>query len=100
VADVVKLVREGRAQFWSFGDGAITTELHDFPRMRAVHFWTISGAMADCLALENDILPWAMEQGCTMATATGRRGWGRVAGPTGWRSQPHMFNFYKPLSSC
>jgi hypothetical protein len=65
--------------------------------MKAVHFWLISGDLKDCLALEDDILPWAREQGCSVATATGRLGWGRVAAPTGWRK--HRYTFVKDLAS-
>lgn len=96
VDDVVKLVADGRAQFWANEDGAIITEVHNFPRLKAVNFWLISGELRDCLALEDDVLAWAKNEGCTVATATGRKGWGRVAAPTGWR--PHMYTFYKVLS--
>lgn len=95
IEDVVDMVRRGRAQFWTNGDGSIVTEIHEFPRLRSVHYWLISGRLPDCLALEDDINAWAMEQGCTMATAIGRRGWGRVAAPTGWRE--FYPNFIKPL---
>jgi hypothetical protein len=95
VGDVVELIEAGKAQLWNYGDGTIVTELHCYPRRKDVHFWTISGALRDCLALEHEILPWAIEQGCAVATACGRKGWGRVAAPTGWR-QWHP-NFYKPL---
>ena len=95
LADVAKDIRDGKAQWWSNGDGMIVTEVHTFPLLKAVHFWLIAGALRDCLALEHDILPWAIEQGCTVATACGRKGWGRVAAPTGWR-EFHP-NFWKPL---
>jgi hypothetical protein len=85
VNDVVQLVRDGKAQFWDRGDGSILTELHDFPRLKAVHFWTISGVLRDCLDLEDEILAWARAEGCAVATACGRPGWGRVAAPTGWK---------------
>jgi len=95
VEDVVDLIRMGKAQMWERGDGCIVTEVHTFPLFQAVHFWLISGELRDCLALEHDILPWAIENGCTVATACGRRGWGRVAAPTGWRE--FYPNFIKPL---
>jgi hypothetical protein len=85
VNDVVGMIKDGRAQFFSNGDGNIVTELHRYPNFSAVHFWLISGELRSCLALEHEILPWAIENGCSIATATGRRGWGRVAAPTGWR---------------
>lgn len=96
IEDVVDMVRTGRAQFWTNGDGSIVTEITQFPRLRAVHYWLISGRLHDCLALEDDINAWALEQGCGIATAMGRRGWGRVAAPTGWREW--YPNFIKILS--
>lgn len=95
LSDVVELIEAGRAQFWQNDEGAIVTEIHDFPLLKAVHFWLISGELKHCLALEHDILPWAIERGCTVATACGRKGWGRAAAPTGWR--PWFPSFWKPL---
>jgi hypothetical protein len=95
VQDVVKCVREGSAQFWSHGDGLIVTELHSFPRMKAAHYWLISGALPDCLALDDPISQWAIREGCSVATATGRKGWGKAGAPYGWK--PHMYTFVKDL---
>ena len=95
VDDVVALVKEGKAQYWEHGDGIVVSEIHEFPKLKAIHFWLVSGDLRDCLALENDVLPWAREQGCTIATACGREGWGRVLAPIGWRKwRP---NFMKQL---
>jgi len=96
LADVIDLVKSGKAQFWENGDGAIVTEIHEYPRLKAVHYWLISGALQDCLDLDRDIVSWAVgEHGCTEATAVGRKGWGRVSASLGWR--PHMYTFHKPL---
>jgi hypothetical protein len=97
LADVVGLIREGRAQLFENEGGVIVSEVHRFPRFSAIHFWLIAGEKQACLALEHEVLPFGIEHGCTMATATGRSGWGRIAAPTGWRPQPHSFCFYKPL---
>lgn len=93
VSDVVAMVQEGRARFWPNGDGSIVTETVQYPRFKAINFWLISGRLEDCLALEEEVLDFGREQGCTVATAAGRRGWGRVA-PT-WRYHSHQF--WKPL---
>jgi hypothetical protein len=101
VDDVVQLIKEGKAQFWppdGSGDGLIITELHTFPKLKAVHFWLLAGVLRDVLALEDQIIEWALGEGCSMATATGRLGWGKVSSPRGWLPQPHMFNFYKRLA--
>jgi hypothetical protein len=95
LGDVATLIKQGSAQWWDNGDGMIVTEIHALPLLKQVHYWLIAGELKSCLALEHEINPWAIEQGCTVATACGRRGWGRVAAPTGWR--PWHPNFYKPL---
>jgi len=96
--DVIDLVRKGDAQFWENGDGTIVTEIHSYPRLKAISFWLMSGTIPDCMALEDDILAWARTEGCTMAISTGRKGWLYHARKTGWRVRPHMFPVYKPLT--
>lgn len=95
VADVVQMVREHRAKYWPNGDGMVITELNTFPNFKTCHYWLISGVLKDCLALDAEISAWARDEGCSFATATGRKGWGRVAAPYGWR--PHMHTFIKDL---
>jgi hypothetical protein len=97
IADVMALVEAGNARFWEWRDGFIITEIHSFPRMKAGHYWLLSGCLRDVLALEHEVNPWLIEQGCTVATACGRKGWARAAAPIGWRPSPHLFNFHKTL---
>lgn len=96
VEDVVDQVRRGEAQFWSDDDACIVTEVLRYPLLKAINFWLISGELRSALALEPRILEFARDEGCQLAIANGRRGWGRVAAPTGWRE--HSFNFIKPLT--
>jgi hypothetical protein len=97
VEDVAALVKSGLAQFWEYGDGFVVTEIHDAPRLKAIHYWLVSGDLRDCLALQREIDPWAIEEGCTRATAAGRRGWLRALEPDGWKPQPNWFGAYKTL---
>jgi hypothetical protein len=96
LGDVVALIREGKAQFWSNGDGCIVTEVHTFPLRKDIHYWLLFGAKREVLALEDEINEWAIGQGCSVATACGRPGWGRLAAATGWR--PWWPNFWRPLT--
>ena len=95
LADVVALIREDKAQWWDWRDGMVVTEVHDYPRRKAVHYWLVGGALRDCLALEHEINPWAIERGCSVATASGRRGWSRVLPASGWHVGD--LNYWKPL---
>ena len=95
ITDVVEMIKAGRAMLWEKKDGCIITEVFETPLRKSVNYWLIFGDLRDCLALEDEINPWAIEHGCTVALATGRKGWGRVAAPTGWK--PWLPNFYKTL---
>ena len=90
------MCEEGRAQFWTNGDGNIVTEIETYPRLRAIRFWLIAGELKQCLALEPRIEAWARKQDCTVAIAMGRPGWGRVAAATGWK--PWWPSFQKRLA--
>ena len=90
-ADVVQGVKEGRFQWWGNGDGHVVSEILTFPRYKAVNYWLVFGALRECLSLEHEVNAFAVEQGCTMAFAAGRRGWGRAAAPTGWRLNGYQF---------
>jgi hypothetical protein len=95
IEDLVRLHDEKKIQWWTEGDGSIITEIHDYPRRRAVHYWLLSGDLRDVLGLEERVNAWAVSEGCTIATAVGRPGWGRVAHRTGWR--PWWPTFQKVL---
>jgi hypothetical protein len=95
IADVAAAVRNGEARLFENDGGVIVAQLNSFPRLKTVSFWLIFGELKACLALEHEVLPWAVESGATVATACGRPGWGRVAAPTGWK--PWRPNFYKTL---
>lgn len=91
IGDIVEGVGQGRFKWFDNGEGHIVAEIMQFPRLRAVNYWLIFGELRHCLALEHEVQPWAIENGCTMAMACGRRGWGKVAAPTGWEPWAHTF---------
>jgi len=97
VLDVIERCEDGRAQIWENQDGCIVTEIERFPLVSAVRYWTISGNLPDCLALDERISKWAISQGCTIGFASGRKGWLRAGAPYGWRL--HGYNFFKELAS-
>ena len=75
VADVLDRIGQHKAACWPNGDSVVVTEVLDFPRLRAVNYWLVSGRLAECAELQPEIDAWALEQGCSVATATGRLGW-------------------------
>lgn len=99
-ADVLDRVREGRAQCWNNGDSITITEILVYPRLKACNYWISSGNLHECLALQPTINAWAIEQGCSIATLTGRMGWLRVAKlPIGDGWQPQGVKLVKSLQA-
>jgi hypothetical protein len=97
LADLAAMVHKGEAQWWGDGDGMIVTEIHTYPKLKALSYWLIAGELGACLSMEDEINAWGIEQGCTVAVSTGRKGWVRAAAKTGWKPRPHMFPVWKPL---
>jgi len=91
VDDVLRMLDEGTAKCWTEGDGIIITTIDIFPRERAVHYWLAAGNLRDCLALEERINQDSVDRGCTIATVTGRKGWGPYGAKTGWKLRGYLF---------
>jgi hypothetical protein len=97
-ADVLDRVREGRARCWPSGDSIVITEVLVFPRARVCNYWIGVGNLRECSELQPEIDAWAVEQGCSVATATARMGWLRVIKTPlgeGWR--PAGIKYVKDL---
>jgi hypothetical protein len=78
-------VVDGDAQVWHEDDAVFVTEIHDTPGHRELHFWLAAGTLdEDMFSLANKVMDWGRDQGCTVATLNGRRGWERTLKRTGW----------------
>lgn len=99
VADVLDKVREGRAQYWESGDCTVVTEVLSYPRLKACNYWLVSGSLSDGEEMQRDIDAWAFEQGCSVATATGRMGWLRITKtrPIGGGWKARGVAFWRPI---
>jgi hypothetical protein len=98
VDDVMDKVRANRAVCWSNGDSVIVTEVLVYPRLRACNHWIMSGNLHECAALLPTIDAWAIDEGCSVATATGRMGWLRLSRtPLGSDWKPAGVKFVKDL---
>ncbi len=89
IADVMQRIDENRACCWTNGDSVVVTEILVFPRLRAVNYWIVAGKLQECAVLQPDIDAWAVSEGCSVATATGRMGWLRLSETplgAGWKA--------------
>jgi hypothetical protein len=100
ISDVMDKVRENRAQCWPNGDSVTITEILVYPRLKACNYWLSCGNLRECLDLEPTINAWAIEQGCAIATITGRMGWLRLSQmPLGAGWKPQGIRLVKSLQS-
>lgn len=89
--DVLAEVLAGEAQFWPGERSAVVTEMHEHPRLRAVHLWLCGG---DLTELVEGMLPaieaWARANNCSRLSTCGRKGWDRVLKPKGFEPAFHV----------
>lgn len=85
VADVERLVDEGKCQFWPGHGACVVTEIDTYPQRKVLHFFLAAGNSPALEAMQDGIIAWGREQGCTLARFVGRRGWERTfMARTGW----------------
>ena len=78
LADVLRLVAEGEAQFWPFEDAAIVTEIVRYPQRTILRFWLAGGKLQTLLNAEPEVIVWSKQWGCNGVEIIGRRGWNRA----------------------
>lgn len=78
LADVLRLIAEGEAQFWPFDDAAIVTEIVKYPQRTVLRFWLAGGKLETLLKAEPEIVEWSKQWGCDGVEIIGRRGWNRA----------------------
>lgn len=97
--DVKALVDAEKAQFWPGINSCVVTQIDYQPRRRVYNIFLAGGDLAEIERMTPLILQWGYEQGCTVATFTGRRGWERTfLTRTGWT--PEMTMFAKELGGA
>jgi hypothetical protein len=97
ISDVLDRIGEGKAVCWTNGDSVVVTEVIVSPRLRCLNYWIVAGNLFECADLQPAIDEWGVEQGCSMATATGRMGWLRLSKTMGGDWKPAGIKFTKEL---
>lgn len=87
LGDVLSAVKAGTAQLWAEDGCVLVTEINDAPNHRELHFWLATGTLDAVIALSNKVIEWGREQGCTVASLCGRKGWERALRDEGWHHQ-------------
>jgi len=97
VADVLDRIGQQKAVCWTNGDSVVVTEVIVSPQLRCLNYWIVAGDLFECADLQPSIDAWGIEQGCSMATATGRMGWLRLSKTMGHGWKPAGVKFIKSL---
>lgn len=83
--DIVKSIAESKMQFWPAPKGCMITEIVVYPRKKVLHIFLAAGELDQLKDMNDDMTAWALEQGCTGGSLSGRVGWKKILEPMGWK---------------
>ena len=76
--DILDLLRNDQAQFWTAENSAMITEIVGYPNGSHCRIWLAGGEYDELRGLERDrVIPWARSRGCRRIELVGRKGWAR-----------------------
>lgn len=78
VDDVLRLIEDGKAQFWPGKQCAVITEIKQYPKKRLLHVWLGGGDLDELTVMANYVREYAKHVGCDAITIQGRPGWQKV----------------------
>jgi hypothetical protein len=94
--DALMAVQSDHAQLWAGKRSVVVTRVNDFTRARLATIWLAGGDMDELVGtMLPQIETWARENGCSELALAGRKGWQRVMGAQGFRTQAYVMR--KPL---
>lgn len=73
--DVIVMILSGRLKLWEGRRSAMLTEFSTFPRMKTLNVFIGGGDLDELREMEQQLIPFAKENGCTRITGCGRLGW-------------------------
>lgn len=97
--DIQAAVEAGSLQYWPGVRSVIVTEIIQYPRAKALHFFLAGGDIDELEEMYPLVEEWGRSQGCTVASMAGRAGWSRsfLTRKEGWT--PTAVLFSKDLSA-
>jgi hypothetical protein len=89
--DIREGLQSGNMQSHAEGDTWAITQVHEWPRRKAVNILFVVGSLSNSLKLEQKIEAWAKEIGADLVTAVGRDGWWNKHTP-GWKKVGTLYS--------
>lgn len=78
IEDIEVAIASKAMQFWPGQQSAVITEIHVYPRKKALHYFLAGGNLEELSRMRPFIELWAHQIQCTHITLAGRRGWLRT----------------------
>ena len=72
--DILVMLAQGKLKLWKGEKSAIVSQIIDEPQMRVLVFFLAGGVVDELKMMAAEIEQYGIEQGCTMAEGTGRKG--------------------------
>lgn len=95
IEELVEETLAGRMQCWHTDQAVVFTTVQAWGKTKILNIYCAAGALDDVLALQDEFLPWARQQGCTGAHVHGRLGWAKVLPAEGW--QPRYMTWERAI---
>ena len=95
--DILTEIAEGKMQSFVEGNSWIITQIHTFPRAKALQVLIAIGDLDDLRVLHDRIIAFAAEIGAGVIQAHGRKGWLPDAARRGWKVKARYFIYQKEL---
>jgi hypothetical protein len=84
IDDLRALAIARRVQWWGDERVAIATEVLTYPRRKILNCFMAAGELGAIFDLQDDVVGFAREHGCSHMIAHGRPAWGRIGAASGW----------------
>jgi hypothetical protein len=88
--DIDRALSSGDMQSHVYRDTMAVTQVHQWPRRKAVNILFVIGNLGDAIVLHDKIEKWAKSIGADLMTAVGREGWWEHRLP-GWKKQGSLY---------
>lgn len=82
--DIVDGVLCGRFHMWPTENSCLITEILVYPRKRVLHVFLAGGELQEILNLQDSLIQFGKENGCSSLTMSGRKGWLKALDKLGW----------------
>jgi hypothetical protein len=98
VDDLLTRIHDGRMQSFAVNNTWAITEVHDFPRAKQLHIVAMVGDVGDVDPMHAKILQYARDNGASLISAGGRKGWMPWALAHGWTLKTKGYLYHREVS--